>query len=165
MRIHREPRHLFSPRKSRKDEAGLTTYKVDQIGYHPVNLVIQKSNERPSSSKEKPTTAEIVSPAVKSTMTCDGPQSRLTKSTGAAIATGSLRRFIGWSLKRRLMAVSRKFSLGSCNQWAISKETPLRISRKYSLPFKKRTNEGSPPFANRPRPRRRSRPRPLVTLL
>src|SRR5271166_1418191 len=77
-------------------------------------------------------------------MICDGPPSRLTKSTDAAIATGSLRRFIGWSLKRRLMAVSRKFSLGSCNQWAISKETLLRISRKYFLLYKKRTDEGSP---------------------
>lgn len=90
MRIHREPRHLFSPRKSRKDEAGLTTYKVDQIGDHPVNLVIQKSNECPSPSKEKPTTAEIMYPGAKSTMICDGPQSRPTKSTAAAIATGSL---------------------------------------------------------------------------
>ena len=90
-----------------------------------------------SLQKEKPTTAEIMYPGVKSTMICDGPQSRLTKSTDAAIATGRLHRFIGSSLKTPLIAVSRKFSFGSWNQWAISKEILLRILRKYFLPFKK----------------------------
>src|SRR5271165_408252 len=106
------------------------------------------SSKESRCTKGKSITAETMYPVVKSTMICDGPPSRLTKSTDAATATGSLRRFIGWSLKRRLMAVSRKFSLGSCNQWAISKETLLRISRKYFLPSKKRTHEGSPPFAS-----------------
>src|SRR5271157_5863461 len=121
------------------------------------------SSKESRCTKEKSTTAETMYPVVKSTMIYDGPPFRLTKSTDAATATGSLHRFIGWSLRRRLMAVSRKFSLGSWNQWPISKETRLRISRKYFVLFKKRTDEGSPPFPNRSRPRRRSRPRPLVS--
>src|SRR5271166_3970101 len=121
------------------------------------------SSKESRCTKGKSITAETMYPVVKSTMICDGPPSRLTKSTDAATATGSLRRFIGWSPKRRLMAVSRKFSLGSCNQWAISKETLLRISRKYFLPFKKRThltrNElVAPAFALFLRVRRSERP-------
>ena len=92
-------------------------------------------------TKAKPTAAETTFAAPKSTMICDGPQSRLTKSTDAAIATGSLRRFTGWSLKTPLMAVSRKFSFGSWNQWAISKEIRQRILRKYFPPFKERAHE------------------------
>src|SRR3974390_1504425 len=92
-------------------------------------------------TKEKRTTAETMYPGVKSTMICDGPQSRLTKSTDAAIATGSLHRFIGSSPKTPLIAVSRKFSFGSWNQWAISKEILLGILRKYFPPFKKRVHE------------------------
>src|SRR4029077_17717245 len=127
----------------------------------PITLISKKPNAcaisevmHPSSSltsskesrctKEKPTTAEIMYPGVKSTMICDGPQSRLTKSTDAAIATGSLHRFIGSSRKTPLIAVSGKFSFGSWNQWAISKEILLRILRKYFLPFKKRAHEGCP---------------------
>ena len=48
------------------------------------------------------------------------------------------------SLKTPLIAVSRKFSFGNLNQWAISKEILLRILRKYFPPFKKRALEGCP---------------------
>jgi len=82
-------------------------------------------------------------------MICDGPQSRLTKSTDAAIATGSSQRFIGSSLKTPLIAVSWKFSFGSWNQWAISKEILPRILRKYFPPFKKRAHEDCPHFKSR----------------
>ena len=102
------------------------------------------SSKESRCTKGKPTTAETMYPGVKSTMICDGPQSRLTKSTDAAIATGSLHRFIGSSRKTPLIAVSGKFSFGSWNQWAISKEILLRILRKYFLPFKKRAHEGCP---------------------
>jgi hypothetical protein len=78
-------------------------------------------------------------PRCQSTMICGGPLSKLTKSMDGVIATGSLHRFIGSSLKTPLIAVSRKFSFGSWNQWAISKEILLRILRKYFLPFKKKS--------------------------
>jgi hypothetical protein len=78
----------------------------------------------------KPTTAETMYPAPKSTMICDGPQSRLTKSTDAVIATESLHRFTGSLLKTLLIAASRKFSFGSWNQWAISKDTFCHSKRE-----------------------------------
>ena len=58
-------------------------------------------------------------------------------------------RFIGSSLKTPLIAVSRKFSFGSWNQWAISKEILPRILRKYFPPFKKRAHEDCPHFKSR----------------
>src|SRR6516162_814235 len=58
-------------------------------------------------------------------------------------------RFIGSSRKTPLIAVSRKFSFGSWNQWAISKEILPRILRKYFPPFKKRAHEDCPHFKSR----------------
>src|SRR5207237_5746362 len=91
-----------------------------------ISKVRSKSSSLTSSkesrcTKGKPITAETTYPGVKSIMICDGPPSRLTKSTDAATATGSLHRFTGSSLKRPLMAASPKFSFGSWNQWEISK--------------------------------------------
>ena len=37
-------------------------------------------------------------------------------------------------------------ALASCNQWAISKETLLRISRKILSAIQQKNDEGSPPF-------------------
>ena len=71
---------------------------------------LQHRSKESRCTKAKPTTAETMSPAVKSIMICDGPQSRLTRSTDAATATGSLPRSIGWSPKRRLTPVSPKSS-------------------------------------------------------